>query len=102
MDNTGSLNYSASFLNTGISPQQVILVQQSWKLFRGIEPAVIGDVFYSKLFTEMPALKKMFKGPMQVQYKKLIDMLSIIVGRLHQLNELTADIKQLAERHFTY
>ena len=82
--------------------QQVVLVQKSWKLFRDIKPEIIGDVFYSKLFTEFPASRKMFKNDITSQYKKLVDMLSLMVGRLQQLHELTADIRALAIRHAGY
>jgi len=82
--------------------QQVILVQRTWKLFRDIKPEIIGDVFYSKLFTEFPASRRMFKNDITAQYKKLVDMLSLMVGRLQQLHELTADIRALAIRHAGY
>ena len=82
--------------------QQVVLVQKTWKLFRDIKPEIIGDVFYSKLFTEFPASRKMFKNDITAQYKKLVDMLSLMVGRLQQLHELTEDIRALAIRHAGY
>lgn len=85
-----------------LTPQQVKLVQKSWKLFRGINSEVIGDLFYSKLFTDKPGLKKMFKNPMSFQYKKLTDMVSLIVGRLHTLDMVTDDIEDLARRHVEY
>lgn len=92
-----------SFRNkTGMTQQQVILVQKSWKLFRGIQPEFIGDVFYSKLFADKPALKRMFKNPITAQYKKLVDMISMLVGRLHHLDEITEDLRQLAKRHVGY
>jgi hemoglobin-like flavoprotein len=37
-----------------------------------------------------------------VQSKKLVDMLSMIVGRLDNLEELTQEIRQLAIRHVSY
>ena len=85
-----------------MTQQEVRLVQQKWKLFRSIKPEIIGDVFYSKLFTQMPGLKKMFKSPMTDQYKKLTNMLSMIVGRLQNLDEVTEDIQQMAKRHVGY
>jgi hemoglobin-like flavoprotein len=85
-----------------MTQQQVLLVQKTWKLFRDIKPEIIGDVFYSKLFTDMPVLRRMFKSPMTSQYKKLIEMLSMMVGRLHNLDEVTEDIKEMAKRHVGY
>ena len=89
-------------MQTNMTQHQIILVQKTWRLLRGIKPEIIGDVFYSKLFTELPAAKRMFTGSMNNQYKKFIDMLSVIVGRLNNLEELTEDIKEMAKRHAGY
>ena len=63
---------------------------------------VVGDVFYSKLFMIHPELKKMFPTSMDEQYKKLLDMLSLIVARLERLKEVTDDIAALGQRHAGY
>ena len=88
--------------NKGMTQKQIFLVQQTWKIFRKIRPEIIGDVFYSKLFVEMPALEKLFVNPLSNQYKKLIDMISLVVGRLHNFDEITNDIRELAKRHVGY
>ena len=85
-----------------MTERQIILVKNSWKIFRDIDPLLIGDVFYSRLFQEHPELKRMFPKNMEEQYKKLIDMLSIVVSRLERLDELTTDIAALAQRHAAY
>lgn len=81
---------------------QIILVKKTWKAFRGISPATVGDLFYSKLFSDNPALRKMFPSDMQQQYQKLIDMLNAIVIRLDKLDELTDEIAAMAQRHVEY
>jgi hemoglobin-like flavoprotein len=81
---------------------QILIVKKTWKIFRGISPATIGDLFYSKLFTDNPALRKMFPADMDQQYQKLIDMLNAIVIRLDKLDELTEDIAAMAQRHVDY
>jgi nitric oxide dioxygenase len=81
---------------------QILLVKKTWKVFRGISPATVGDLFYSKLFTDNPALRKMFPADMEKQYQKLIDMLNSIVIRLDKLDELTAEIAAMAQRHVEY
>ena len=85
-----------------MTEEQIALVKKTWKIFREIDPVLVGDVFYSKLFIEMPQVKHLFKTSRDIQSKKLIDMLSTIVGRLDRLEEVTADIKQLAIRHVGY
>ena len=85
-----------------MTEQQIALVKQSWKIFRDIDPVIIGDVFYSKLFIDVPYVKHLFKIPREEQSKKLIEMISAIIGRLDRLDELTEDIRQLALRHVDY
>jgi hemoglobin-like flavoprotein len=85
-----------------MTEDQVAIVKRTWKIFRDIDPVLVGDVFYSKLFVEYPSLKHLFKTTREVQSAKLVDMLSLIVGRLDRLDELTEDIRQLALRHVGY
>lgn len=103
MNNTDLVIYNSAFSNKiSMTAKQILMVQRSWKLFRNVEPVYIGEVFYNKLFLEVPAVKRLFKQPMTGQYKKLIDMLSVIVGRLDRLEELSDDIRQMAKRHVDY
>jgi len=85
-----------------MTTEQILLVKKSWSIFREIDPVLVGDVFYSKLFFDMPSLEKLFHTPKEEQSRKLIEMLSVIVGRLDRLEELTEEIKQLAIRHVQY
>jgi hemoglobin-like flavoprotein len=81
---------------------QIILVKKTWKAFRGIQPTTVGDLFYTKLFSDNPALRKMFPTNMEQQYQKLIDMLNAVVIRLDKLDELTEEITTMAQRHVQY
>lgn len=78
------------------------LVKNSWKVFRSIDPLLVGEVFYGKLFSEWPELRHMFPTEMERQYIKLTDMLGIIVARLDRLEELSQEILALAQRHAGY
>jgi hemoglobin-like flavoprotein len=85
-----------------MTEKQVQLIKHSWKLFRSIDPALIGDVFYGKLFQLMPSLKPMFPDSMTEQYIKIVDTLSLVVARLDKLDEINQEITQLAVRHVQY
>lgn len=85
-----------------MTTRQISLVKSTWKLFRNMDPAVVGDAFYSKLFAQHPSLRKMFPSEMTMQYQKLMDMLTTIVSRLEKLDELTNDIADMARRHEGY
>lgn len=82
--------------------QQLILVKQSWKLLREIDPALLGDVFYGRLFITYPTLRSMFRGSMASQYQKFVDMLSLIVARLDRPDAVAQEIGSLARSHEGY
>ncbi|MES2776340.1 MAG: globin domain-containing protein [Bacteroidota bacterium] len=85
-----------------ITNTQIMLIRKSWRQFMGIEPAVIADLFYSKLFADNPGIRKLFPRQMEAQYVKLIDMLNTIISRLPQLDALTDDLAAMAQRHTSY
>lgn len=86
----------------GLTLEQIQLVKKSWSPFRRIDPKLVGDVFYSRLFMEYPALRRLFPKDMSEQYQKLLAMVNLIVGRLNQLDKLSDDISELARRHVRY
>ena len=85
-----------------MTDEQIQFIKKSWKKFRGVNPALVGDLFYSKLFIDNPSLRKMFPTDMEKQYEKLIDMLNAIVIRLDKLQEMSAEIQAMAQRHIGY
>lgn len=85
-----------------MTKQQLRLVKQSWKLLREVDAAVLGDVFYGRLFLMYPSLRAMFKGSMDNQYQKFVDMLSIIVARLGRPGAVAQEISALAQSHAGY
>lgn len=85
-----------------MTTEQVQLVKKTWRMFRGVSPATVGDLFYSKLFMDNPHLRKMFPADMEQQYQKLLDMLNSIVIRLDRLDELSEEVAAMAQRHVQY
>lgn len=71
-------------------------------MIRQVDPVLVGDLFYSKLFADTPSLRHMFPKKMDEQYRKLIDMLNIVVARLERLDELNEEITEMANRHVGY
>ncbi|MGN6292976.1 MAG: globin domain-containing protein [Chitinophagaceae bacterium] len=86
----------------GLTVEQIQLVKNTWGPFRRIDPKLVGDVFYSKLFMEHPGLRRLFPKDLGEQYQKLLAMVNLIVGRLHQIDKLTDDISEMARRHVRY
>ena len=85
-----------------MTPQQVALVQNSWRLLRDVDPQKIGDLFYGKLFLDHPEVRRMFPKDMGDQHLKLIAKFNVIVARLDRLGEIKDEIAALARRHVEY
>ncbi len=85
-----------------MTPKQIILIKNSWKVLKIIDTSLVGDVFYSRLFLEMPSLRTLFNSKMTDQYSKLIDMLSYIVSKIDDLTEINEQLADLAIRHVAY
>ena len=77
------------------------LVQNSWQKVIIIGPQAAA-LFYQNLFEADPALKSLFKGDLQAQGKKLIEMITIAVNKLTELNVLVPVLQHLGKRHGNY
>lgn len=77
------------------------LVQNSWQKVEAIGPQAAA-LFYQNLFDADPALKPLFKGDLQAQGNKLIEMISIAVNKLTELNVLIPVLQNLGKRHGGY
>ena len=85
-----------------MTERQILLVKRSWSYFRQMSPALTGDVFYSKLFLDVPEVRHLFHTSRDEQSKKLVDMLSHIVGHLDSFEAVRGDVQQLGIRHVGY
>src|SRR4249919_2435623 len=71
-----------------MTEEQMILVRNSWRTFRNVKPALIANVFYSKLFFDNPKLRKMFPENMEKQYLKLVDMLTVMISHIDNPDDI--------------
>ncbi|UFH57540.1 globin domain-containing protein [Spirosoma sp. KNUC1025] len=85
-----------------MTDQQIQIVKKTWRLLRGVDPHLLGDVFYRRLFMEFPGVRLLFKGPMDAQYEKFVAMLSFIVARIDRPDALLDEVVDLAKRHEGY
>jgi len=79
----------------------VTLVQESWKKVEVIAPQA-AILFYHNLFSIDPNLKVLFTGDMEKQGQKLMAMIGLAVGKLHELQEVAPVLQSLAKRHVKY
>lgn len=84
-----------------MTPKQIELVQSSFAQVAPIADAAAA-LFYQNLFTADPTLKPLFKGDMQAQGKKLMQMIGVAVGKLDELEVLVPVLQRLGAGHVAY
>jgi hemoglobin-like flavoprotein len=76
-------------------------VQSTWKIVESMAPEAAA-LFYKNLFEADPALQPLFKGNMEEQGKKLMQMIGAAVNQLSDLDSLVPILQSLAIRHKGY
>ena len=84
-----------------MTPRQVALVQQSWKLVQPIAHNA-AELFYMRLFSLEPSVRRLFKGDMAEQGRKLMSMISVAVNSLGRLETIVPAVQALGRRHAGY
>lgn len=84
-----------------MTPEQIELCQSSWAK---VEPIATdaAALFYSNLFAADPSLQTLFKGDMQAQGAKLMDMIGAAVKLLDNAEKLIPVVQHLGARHKGY
>jgi len=84
-----------------MTPQDIALVQESWKAVVPIQTQAAG-LFYGRLFELDPELKGLFKSDITVQGAKLMAMLNTVITGLTRLDSILPAAQALAVRHAGY
>jgi hemoglobin-like flavoprotein len=84
-----------------VTPDQVVLVQESWKAVAPISEQAAA-LFYGKLFELDPNVKPLFTSDIKEQGRKLMQMIGIAVNGLTRLDEILPAVEQLGVRHLSY
>lgn len=84
-----------------MTPEQVALVQGS---FKSVEPMAdeAAALFYGRLFEIAPTTRSLFTHDLDEQGRKLMEMLSVVVTNLHDLDSILPAAEALAIRHVGY
>ncbi|KPJ97003.1 MAG: hemin receptor [Gammaproteobacteria bacterium SG8_15] len=84
-----------------MTPEQKDLVQTT---FADVVPIAdtAAKLFYGKLFELDPDLKSLFKGDMEEQGRKLMQIIATAVNGLDRLDEIVPVVEDLGKRHVGY
>lgn len=84
-----------------MTERQIKLVEDSWDyIITNTEEA--GNLFYTRLFEQSPALRPLFKENMREQERKLISLITFAVSKANNLDEIANDVVALGTRHKGY
>ena len=78
-----------------MTPDQIKAIQESFAKVGPISEQAAA-MFYGRLFEIDPALRPLFKGDMEEQGRKLMQMLATVVGNLHKLEAIVPACERVA------
>jgi hemoglobin-like flavoprotein len=84
-----------------MTPKQAALIRSSWANLAPIQVQA-AQLFYDRLFELDPKLRRMFKGDMAAQGKKLMALLDRVVNSLDNIATLVPTTQSLGRRHADY
>jgi hemoglobin-like flavoprotein len=84
-----------------MTPRQIELVQTSYVPVEGLGAAA-GQLFYAQLFALDPTLRGLFRGDMDAQARKLMQMITVAVHGLSDVETLKPALVALGARHRNY
>jgi hemoglobin-like flavoprotein len=84
-----------------MTPRQIDLVQES---FERVQPIAVdaARLFYQRLFETEPSLRPMFRGNIEEQGRKLMQMIGVAVASLRRLEQILPAVEDLGRRHAGY
>jgi hemoglobin-like flavoprotein len=84
-----------------LTSRQIELIENSWDSVL-LNNQEAGLAFYGKLFEIDSSLRRLFKEDIYAQSKELLSLITFIVHKLNNYNDIIQDIKALGERHKNY
>lgn len=84
-----------------MNPEQIDLVRRSFTRIAPIADQAAG-LFYRRLFELDPSLRRLFRGDMAMQRKKLMAALGVVVSVLDRLEPIAPMLRALGRRYASY
>ena len=84
-----------------MTSRQIEIIENSWDMVL-LYPEEASEMFYERLFFLNPKLRPLFKEDISSQAQKLISTITFIVHKLHDLDEILEDVRELGVRHQRY
>jgi hemoglobin-like flavoprotein len=87
--------------DAGVTPEQAHIVQSTW---RAVLPVgdTFAELFYGRLFSVDPTLRKLFRDDLIEQGRNLTAMLSVAAANIGKPERISVALRQLGKRHAAY
>lgn len=85
-----------------MTTQEIQIVKRTWAIVSKQDPIIAGTLFYTRLFTGRPDIKKMFTTSVNEQSAKLISMINYAIAKLDKPRQMLTEVTKLAKRHVQY
>lgn len=80
---------------------QIALVRDTWSSVRPISQTA-AKLFYDRLFELEPSVRPLFTTPVDVQGRKVMQLIDFAVDRLSRPETIVAELRELGRRHVVY
>ncbi len=84
-----------------MTPEQITLVKDSFSKVAPIREQAAA-LFYGRLFEIAPEVRPLFKGDIEEQGRKLMQVIATAVGALDRLGDIVPVVQDLGRRHAGY
>jgi nitric oxide dioxygenase len=84
-----------------LDDDQIDLLRANFRLLAS-DSRGTAALFYARLFDLAPETRPLFRGDLDVQGDKLMNMLGVLVARLHEFDTLLPMLEDLGRRHVHY
>jgi hemoglobin-like flavoprotein len=84
-----------------MTPEQIRLVQDSWKRIQPVAPR-FAELFYARLFALDPSVRKLFRIDLAEQGRKVMAVISTAVDALAHIDAIVPAVQDLGRRHVGY
>jgi hemoglobin-like flavoprotein len=84
-----------------LTTREIELVQNTYELVVEI-PDTVAGLFYGRLFELDPSLRPLFKGDLVEQGRMLMQVITVAVRSLKNLDAIVPAVEALGHRHVTY
>src|SRR5215472_11831042 len=84
-----------------MTPDEIQSIRKSFRLLDG-KTKLVAMLFYNRLFRIDPSLRKLFRGDMTEQGKKLMSAMGVLNASLDRFPTLRPTLQHMGKRHAEY